>query len=327
MEAKSLADMLRRSCRTYADKDAMLCPDGKGFRRITYRELEEQVRLYAGALKSLGLQRGDKLAIQSENMPEWAICDWACQTVGVVVVPIYPTLPPDQTQYIVTNSEAKLVVTSTAEQAAKSQDLQGVRVILLRGSEDSLDALAKARAGELVQGVWEREIDLAKAEDVATIIYTSGTTGAPKGAMLQHRAFTFICEQALQSLPIGHADTFLSFLPMSHVYERVAGQALPISCGATVAYAKSLMTLANDMVAAKPTIMLCVPRFLEATMDKITDAARKNPPVRRKLFDWALSQGAKKAKGGFAPLAGVLDKLVGSKIREKTGGRMRFFVS
>ncbi|MFY9234459.1 MAG: AMP-dependent synthetase/ligase, partial [Fimbriimonadaceae bacterium] len=149
----------------------------------------------------------------------------------------------------------------------------------------------------------------------------------PKGAMLQHRAFTSLMESITSSLPIVESDTFLSFLPMSHVYERVAGQILPISCGATIAYARSIATLANDMVAARPTIMLCVPRFLEATMDRIVEGVGKQSPMKQKLFKWALAQGTARAKGGFAPFAGLLDKLVGAKIRERTGGRIKFFVS
>lgn len=303
----------------------MLYPD-HGFKPISYSKLYEVVHSYAGAISSLGLKKGDKLAIQSESCKEWAFVDWACQTLGIVVVPIYPTLPADQTQYIVRDCGTSIVISSTPEQAGKVADVEGVRSVLLKG-EESIDQMVNEGVGAMPLADWEAGIDAIQPSDVATIIYTSGTTGLPKGAMLSHEAFCFICESALESLPINHDDTFLSFLPMSHVYERVAGQALPISAGATIAYAKSLMTLANDMLTVKPTVMLCVPRFLEATRDRILDAVKKDTPLKQKLFTWALNEGAKKNEGRFAPFAGILDRLVGAKIRARTGGRIRFFVS
>lgn len=325
MEAKNLGDMLRRSCRTYAGKPAMLVPTGSEFKPITYAELWDCTLSCAAALQNLGLKRGDRVALQSENCAEWSVLDWACRVLGIVLVPIYPTLPTDQTQYIVKDSGASLVVSSTPEQAAKVAGL-GIKTILLKEGSESLTKLAES-LGALDEGVANAEIDQTQLGDLTTIIYTSGTTGPPKGAMLDHRAIAFICEQAKFSVPFNSEDLFLSFLPMSHVFERVAGQALPISCGATVAYSKSLLTLGSDMLAVKPTVLLCVPRFLEATMDKILDGVKKQPPLRQKLFHWALGQGKAKLHGGFAPFAGLLDKLVGAKIREKTGGRIRYMVS
>ena len=298
-----------------------------GFKPISYSRLFEIVHSYAGVIRSFGLNKGDKIAIQSESCKEWAFVDWASQTLGIVVVPIYPTLPTDQTQYIVSDSGASIVIASSQDQAAKVAGMPGVKSIPLKGSDDSVDAMAVKNVGEIPMDVWEASIDGVNLDDIATIIYTSGTTGPPKGAMLPHRAICFVCESALETLPINDQDTFLSFLPMSHVYERVAGQALPISAGGTIAYAKSLMTLANDMLTVKPTVMLCVPRFLEATRDRILDAVKKDTPLKQKLFQMALDQGAKKVDGQFAPLAWLLDILVGQKIRARTGGRIRFFVS
>lgn len=325
MEAKSLGDLLRRSCQRWGDKSAMQYPTKDGYQSISYSELARRVRCYAGALQRLGLKRGDHICIQSENGLEWAFTDWACQCLGITLVPIYPTLPADQSQYIVKDSEAKLVLSSTPEQAEKMEG-SGVKTLLLKDAAGCMAELA-TEEGAISEGEWNAEIDKAAPEDLATIIYTSGTTGPPKGAMLANRAFTFICEQAILSLPVSDADTFLSFLPMSHVYERVAGQALPISLGATIAYAKSLMTLANDIQKVKPTIMLCVPRFLEATKDKITDTAHKEGGLKAKLFDLAVKEGGKRANGKFSLLAPLLNGIVGSKIRAKMGGRMRFFVS
>jgi len=302
----------------------MLAPEKSGFREIRYGELFDIVRGYAGALRQLGAVRGDSVCLVSENCPEWAFVDWACQCLGVVLVPIYPTLPADQTEYIVRDAEAKLFIGSTEEQTAKVRCMEGVHAVLLKG-EGSIDGLSGNN--QLSVEEIDKEIDATNPEDLATIIYTSGTTGRPKGAMMPHRAFVHVCETAKGHIPLNENDTFLSFLPMSHVYERIAGQCLPISLGATIAYAKSLASLAGDMLKVHPTILLCVPRFLEAFREKALDGVSKMPPLRQKLFHLAMAQGVKKAKGQFAPLAGILDKLVMGKLRERVGGKMRYFVS
>jgi len=294
------------------------------FQSITYRELVSRVRSFCWALKQLGLARGDRLVVLSENCPEWAWTDWAALSLGIEVVPIYPTLPSDQASYIAQNCEAKVAVAGDSSQEEKLKGVSGLRTIQLKGP-GSLTELAAN--GQLSEEEWSREIDATDPEDIATIIYTSGTTGLPKGAMIPHRAGLHVAISAGEIVHLDEHDLFLSFLPMSHVYERVAGQWLPIIIGGGVAYAKSLMTLASDMAAAKPTIMLCVPRFLESFREKALEGAEKLTGLPRKLFFWNLSQGTKKARGQFAPFAGILDKVVGSKLRERVGGRLRFFVS
>jgi len=316
--------MLRRTVRREPQKVAMLNPGKDGFAEITYAQLFDRVTRYAEVLKELGLRRGDKVCMLSENCAEWAFADWACQCTGIVLVPIYPTLPADQVDYIVRDSEAKFVLAGAPEQMTKVECIDGVGSILLKG-ESSLDSRA---AGATPQVTWlEAEIDATKSGDLCTIIYTSGTTGQPKGAMMPHGAFIHVCEVAQKQIPLSGADTFLTFLPMSHVYERVAGQCLPICLGATIAYSKSLASLAGDMLKVKPTVMLCVPRFLESFRDRVIDGVSKAPPLRQKLFAMAMAQGVKKGQGKFAPFAGLLDKIVMSKLRERLGGRMRLFVS
>lgn len=318
--------MLRRTANRLPEKVAMLVP-GKGeFTEIKYRELLDTIRGYAGVVRSLGIERGDHVVILSENCVEWALVDWACHTLGVVVVPIYPTLPADQAAYIVQDAQAKLVVAGSPEQQAKVACLSGVANILLKGEGSLAEKVASGKF-PLDAKTWNQEIDKTNVEDLSTIIYTSGTTGLPKGAMLPHRAFIHVCECAQRQLPLNEGDTFLTFLPMSHVYEQVAGQCLPICLGATIAYAKNLSSLAGDFLKVRPTVLLCVPRFLEAFRDKVTDTISKAPPLRQKLFALAMAQSLKKTRGEFAPLAGILDKIVMAKVRERLGGRMRFFVS
>jgi long-chain acyl-CoA synthetase len=325
-QAKNLPDLLRRSAYQWTGRPAMLIRPGHNFEPFSYTQLYETARKYSGGLRSLGLAKGDRVAILSENCPEWAFADWGAQCLGVTVIPIFPTLPADQVEYIVRDSEAKVVVAGDHTQAAKTKDITGVKSVLLKG-DGSIQTLVEDPSNALDQATWERAFEEIDPEDVATIIYTSGTTGPPKGAMLSHRGYTFLCDSALKTLPIDENDSFLSFLPMSHVYERFGGQVLPLSCGACIAYAKSLASLASDMIAVKPTVMLCVPRFLEATKEKIVDSMRKEPPGKQKLFNLALQQGVRHAQGKFAPLYPLTNKVVGSKIREKLGGRIRFLVS
>jgi long-chain acyl-CoA synthetase len=322
--ATTLGNIFRSSCKTYAGKTAIMVPAAEGYQDVTFTELERRVKGYAAALRNLGLVQGDRVALQCENCLEWAVTDWACQCLGLVLVPIYPTLPRDQSQYIVRDCGAKLAIAGSADHTAKLEGAAS-KLIQLKGDPESLDELARDQ--EFPESDWNDAINRVQPEDLATIIYTSGTTGNPKGVMLPHRAPTWLLGQITKSLPVDHNDVFFSFLPLSHVFERFAGHFLPIYLGATIGYAKSLASLANDIQLVKPTITLCVPRFLEAMMDRILDGVSKAPPLRQKLFHAALAQGKAKYQGKPALMAGVLDKVVGTKVRERMGGRLRFFVS
>jgi long-chain acyl-CoA synthetase len=315
MRSQSLGHLLRTQADRYGDKAAMIAPGGV---TTTYSGLLRHAAGYAGALKSMGISRGSKVAIFADNCPQWAFVDWACNCIGAITVPIYSTLPADQVQYILKDSGAELVACGSVELEGKVGATRAVQF-------PELDSLSEPHG--LSREELDREIDQTQRDDLFTIIYTSGTTGIPKGAMLSHRASLHVIETAVVDIPLYETDTFLSFLPMSHVYERIAGQHLPIRMGATIAYAKSLASLAGDLQRIRPTIMLCVPRFLESFRDRVVDAVEKGSPIRKRIFYAALSQGVRRAQGKFAPLAGILDKIAMSKIRERAGGRLRFFVS
>lgn len=300
----------------------MIVPGGQD---LTYKALFDKVGCVAAALSELGIAKGDRIAILSENCPEWALADWAGQSLGVVVVPIYPTLPKDQALYIARDCGAKLVLGGDAKQMAKLEGETGFQSLLLKGDGDSL--MGRSESAKFDEKKWNESIDAVTPEDVATIIYTSGTTGVPKGAILTHGSCLWTPKAVLDSIEIRHYDTFFSFLPMSHVYERIDGQFLPILLGATVGYARSLASLGNDLLAVQPSVILCVPRFLESMRDRVLESVRKSPPIRQKLFHAALDQGTKKFLGKPAPFFPILDKLVGAKIRARMGGKVRLFVS
>jgi long-chain acyl-CoA synthetase len=325
-QTRSLAHLLRQSCSTHGDKPAYLVPSKDGFTAISYNELYQKVFAFAKGLQAAGVKSGDRVAIISETCAEWAITDWACQTLGAVVVPIYPTLPPKPAQYILQDSDSSLVVAQTPALAEKAGADYAAKTLLLKPAEGFKTVTEKAEESNLGQETWEGGFG-DDPSAMATIIYTSGTTGNPKGVMLSHANFINLAQGIGETLPVGKDDVFLSFLPLSHVFERFAGHVFPISIGATVGYAGSLKTLANDMQEVKPTVMLCVPRFLEATRGRIMGAVESQGGLKKKLFDLTLKQAASKRQGGMAPLLPVLDSLVGKKIRERTGGRLRFFVS
>lgn len=319
--AQSLGHMLQLSCEHWGAKASHTVPKKGVFREVSFTELWEIVGRYAVVLKELGLKKGDRINIFSENCFEWALADWAAQTLGVVPVPIYPSLPPDQAKYIVQDSGAKVALCGVEELVRRLDGLDGVPVLLL---SEIAERAEMAVPDEAVRRADLSAIDL---DDLATIIYTSGTTGNPKGVMLTHRNFVFAVQNIRKSIPLTDTDIFFSFLPMSHVYERTDGHILPTCIGATVGYTQSLSTMAGDLLKVRPTVMCAVPRFLESFRGKILDGVAKAPAARQKLFHLGLQQGTKRFKGEFAPLFPLTDKLVGEKVRARLGGRFRFFVS
>lgn len=311
--------MLQRAARVHSDKPFHMRRVEGVFRSFTYAQVFDEIFAAAQRLHGLGVRRGHHVAILAETSPEWSIADWACQTLGAVTVPIYPTLPADQVQHIFSDSKSNLALVQDAKQAAKlPEEYTATLDDALYGPEPK-DALTRDE--------WEEDISETKRSDIATIIYTSGTTSVPKGVMLRHGSFIALISGVVQRLPVDHTDRFLSFLPLSHVFARFADHALVAGVGATVAFSGGIASLARDMADAKPTIMICVPRFLEATKSRIVDTMRKKGGMTLAMFNLALSQGEAKRRGKFAPLAGLMDSLVASKIREKTGGRIRYFAA
>ena len=340
----TLASTLRDAVRRHGSRPAFATV-GKEARSLTYNEAWTRILRVCGALRERGLVKGDRVAVIAENAVEVALLDWAGYLSGLVMVPIYPTLPADGTRHIVQDCGAKLVVVDSEKQASK--------LLPLGGEGPPRDALWRAPGGEgggdteprdptptppqgkgpavvlldtLDAEPYEPE-DEIDPEDPCCIIYTSGTTGVPKGAVMPHRAFLCVAAAAAREIAITPDDVFLSFLPMSHVYERVAGQILPVHAGASIVYSKGLAHLRTEMQDARPTVVLCIPRFLESLRQGILDKVAKDTPLKQRLFALMLAQGAKRAKGGFAPLAGILDVLVAKKVREAAGGRLRYFVS
>jgi long-chain acyl-CoA synthetase len=326
----------------------------KVFEDITYAELARRVETMASGLAALGIEKGDRVALLSENRPEWTITDLAVLAQGGVVVPIYPTLPAGQIAYIVKNSGSKALVVSDSKQLKKAlearKDIATLKLLIAMEpgpvsddagvqTFDSILALGtdKPLGAEAYRARWQA----VQPDDVASIVYTSGTTGDPKGAQLTHRNFAFDVDAALehfrrQGEEVTADDTFLSFLPMCHVFERTTGYYLVLRAGATVGYSEGVRTLVDDMQQVKPTLMVCVPRVYEAFQERILDTVSKAPENKQKIFHQAIAAGQdyadrRRNTGHAGPVAHlkrlVFDKLVYSKLRDRFGGRLRFLVS
>lgn len=327
-DAGTLASTLRDTVRRHGGRPAFATV-GKDARSLTYDEAWAQILRVCGALRAKGLVEGDRVAVVAENAIEVAILDWAGYLSGLVMVPIYPTLTADGTRYIVTDSGARLVVVDSEKQAAKLLPPGGGQ----GGGSETADPTpiqgegpAIVQLADLDAEPFEPDAEVGP-EDPCCIIYTSGTTGVPKGAVMPHRAFVHVAAEVEKAIELGRQDVFLSFLPMSHVYERVAGQVLPVRLGASVVYSRGLAFLQNEMKEARPTVMMCIPRFLESLRQRILDRVAKDEPIKRRLFSLMLTQGTRRAYGKLAPFAGLLDAVVAKKVREGFGGRLRYLVS
>ncbi|HMG96519.1 MAG TPA: long-chain fatty acid--CoA ligase [Gemmatimonadaceae bacterium] len=328
--------------------DALQVKVAGAYKPISHAEVADRVRHAARGLASLGVRRGDRVAILSENRPEWAIADFACLTAGLTDVPIYPTLPADQIAYILKDSGAVAIFVSTRIQAEKVREirsqLQALKTVI--GFDDipglvnmSMAELEKRGAeGETNQSIatYKEDALTVKPDDLATIIYTSGTTGEPKGVMLSHDNIYSNVEASRKAIPFEGRDVGLSFLPLSHIFERMAGHYMMFATGTSIAYAESIDTVAANMGEVRPTLVLSVPRLYEKMYARILETALTGGFLKKKIFFWARGVAerwaneklAGKEPGGLlAWQYAIAQKLVFSKLKTRTGGRLRYFVS
>jgi long-chain acyl-CoA synthetase len=315
---------------------------------MTHAELEKRVRHLGLALKRLGVRRGDRVAILSENRPEWAIADYAALCIGATDVPCYPTLPAPQIRYILNDSGAVAIFVSSQVQLAKLLEIRGECPALkhiIACDKDAVGAGVMPLADLYASGAaadaagegksFRQEALTAKPDDVATIIYTSGTTGDPKGVMLVHNNIYSNCVATAQVIPMTPEDSTLSFLPLSHIFERMAGHYGTFFQGATINYAESIDTLVANLGEVRPTVVMSVPRVYEKIYARALENALASP-VRKRVFFWAKRVGeayaqlvlaGQRPSGGLALQYAIASKLVFSKLQARVGGRLRFFVS
>ena len=359
----NLVALIARSAELNADREAMRwklpkqkraeeAPDSDDAGRWasrTYREMWDWVTNLSLGLKDLGIRDGDSVCIIARTRPEWTIADLASLALGAVTCPIYPQSEPGQAAFVINNVKAKAIFVENAQQANK---IAGIRaecptlehVITLEptgkfpeGTLTLEDVIARAEVEASHRIAWRDGIGSIDRDHLATVIHTSGTTGNPKGAMLSHGNVLYNFEAASQVVDFYPTDVFLSFLPLSHVYGRIVDEVIALGRGAAVVYAEALIErLPANMVEVKPTVMGSVPRLYERVYARVQAAVEAGSPMRQRIFHWAAGLGAQKYANHLAGRPDspwlaiqlrIADKLVFGKIRDRTGGRVRYFVS
>lgn len=344
----SLIEMFRHRAEAQPSAPALWFKANGAYRFVTWTEFHEKVRQIALSLHLLDIRKGDRVGILSENRPEWAYADLGILSLGAVTVPIYPTTSERECQYILEHSEVSVLFASSADQLRKTQPFlgnKGFKQIICFDLKKSRppDILTLAQCLEMGRRAHFNDCNLydqlarqVAREDLATIIYTSGTTGPPKGVMLTHGNFLANCEAASEALPLGEGEKSLSFLPLSHVFERMAGYYFMIQQGASIAYAENMQTVPEDLLLVRPTIAASVPRLYEKMYARILETVEVSPPARRAIFFWALKVGRKTSehRQRRMPLPfwlgiqfGLARLLVFNKLKRRLGGRIRFFIS
>jgi long-chain acyl-CoA synthetase len=328
--------------------DAMQVRVGDQYQPISHRTLLERVRNVAYGLKTLGIQPGDRVAILSENRPEWAIADFACLTSGVTDVPLYPSLPTEQVGYPLRDSGSVAIFVSTEAQAKKVAavrgDLPALKTVI------AFDAVAPGLADMSIadlerQGAagdsptrsseFRARALQVRPNDVATIIYTSGTTGEPKGVMLSHDNIYSNVAATRNALVMRGDDVSLSFLPLSHILQRM-GDYWFLATGTGIAYVDSFDLVPLAMSQIRPTIAISVPRLYEKMYARVLENALSGGALKKRIFFWARGVAdrwadeklaGREPKGLLALQYAVAQRLVFSKLKARTGGRLRYFVS
>jgi long-chain acyl-CoA synthetase len=353
MPKETLIDIFWRRVKESPDRAAIMHKVNGTFTPINWRDHGRITQLAANGLLHFGLKPSDKVAIISQTRPAWTWADIAALSCGAVTVPIYPTLSPGEAQYLVNHSDAKILFAETDWQAQKILDAEELPsmlklVVVFEGQPApskgeinciTWDELISLGEKYLLshQGQLEETIAAVVPANLASIIYTSGTTGVPKGVMLLHSNFYTVCKSMTELVGFTEDDLALSFLPLSHVYERVGGQFLSIYQGLVIAYAESIEAVPKNMMEVQPTVLNGVPRFYEKAYQRIQMQIKDMAKPQQILIRWAFSLGKRAAKLGSNDSAlmkqfyrgelRVADKLVFSKIRKRFGGRLRIMVS
>lgn len=329
-QASCLSDLLFHSPTSWLQRPTLRrrLDDGSwtGLNRIT---VQQRVLRLAGWLESQGIEPGDRVGVLGHNSVEWFISDFAILRLGAVTVPAYFTDPTESVEYVFNDAGCKMILVEPGEQQEKLNGLD-IKAIPFSGVGESVDSISRDEK-------WDSgpRVETPGRDTLATLIYTSGTTGNPKGVMLSHGNLLSDVAAGLGGVAIFPEDLFLSFLPVSHAFERTVGHFLVVACGAEIAYAEDVTTLMRDMPEVKPTAMISVPRLYEKIYAGV-NAKMEALAVKKMLFDRAQSLGMERFElrqkgsdlaGMKAFIWGILDHLVNAKLREKMGGNLRLFVS
>ncbi|MEN0659637.1 long-chain fatty acid--CoA ligase [Caldifermentibacillus hisashii] len=355
MKPENLVEMLDRTIDKYPNKTAFIWKEDGIYQKMTYRTFWQKIIHVASGLHHLGIQEQDKVAIISNSNPMWGITDFALASLNAVSVPIYPTLPTHQVRYILENADVRAVVVENEIQRKKIIDsrLETIDYIITMYPNDDYRSTDKEISFAQLEEIgkknslndWEERWRNIDRDQLVTIIHTSGTSGKPNGVMLTHGNFLANIE-AVQFwlIEITPDDLALSYLPLSHVFERMAGHYTLLSVGATIAYAESIDTLPENLKEIQPTVMTSVPRFFEKVYARVMEEIEQGSAIKKKVFNWAVNVGIERYElylkarvdelilGDTMPksLKGkwkIADRLVFQKVKKQLGGNLRGLVS
>ncbi len=340
--AKTLDGLFQERVRRSAARVAYRSFDEPaGWTDYTWADIEKKVAHWQAGFELEGLQPGDRVAIMLRNSVDWVLFDQAAMGLDLVTVPLYTSDRPENVAYILQDSGARLLLLEDAAQWESCAEVctpldMLKRVLCVRPlAQPSTDPRLKSVVDWLPKAAGAvRHVNRDGAK-LTSIIYTSGTTGKPKGVMLSHRNMLENAAGALECFAVTTEDLFLSFLPLSHTLERTAGYYLTMMAGASVAYARSIPQLGEDLVAIRPTLMISVPRIYERVYGSIKAKLAEGPALRRKLFEFAVEVGwarfeHQQGRGAWKPaflLWPLLNRLVAAKVMARLGGRLRAAVS
>lgn len=339
--AETLARVLEREALRFVDRAFLTDKRQHAWRDHSWRDVANQAMRLRTGLTHLGVEPGDRIVILSENSPEWVIVDQAVLGLGAVVVPLYTTSGAEEMRHVITDSGARLIAVNGNPLIEKVQalgPLSGVEGILAMHPE------AEAQDGANLEVITVKQVSNfeptraieGSRDDLATLIYTSGTTGPSKGVMLTHGNILANCESNLEALNLRDTDIVLSILPVAHAFERTGGYYTVMAAGGTIAYAEGLGQIAENLLEIEPTVLLTVPRMLEAIYSRIMRTVESSSRFKRKLFRAAVKTGARAAeyrhRGVAAPVIlaarmALYRRLVFAKIQEIFGSRLRYLIS
>ncbi len=348
---KTIGEMIFNRVGTYSDFPVLRFKKDGSWHDISWTEFGERIENFANGLLSLGIKPGEKVAILSENRPEWAISDIGIISIQGVVVPIYHTNRAKQIEYVIDHSESRILIVSQQnmlnEVLQVRENLGNLEQIFLMDWEEGENADKGVRPfGELLKlgaeyksehpEELQKLIDSSNEDDIVSYVYTSGTTGNPKGVMLSHKNFLANVKDATQVVDLYPHEVALSFLPLSHVLERMAGYYLILYKGGIIAYAEGVNEVAKNLPEVKPDVMVSVPRLYEKIYAGVLNNMNQGSNLKKKLFYWSVEVGKewfytnqdnKTPSLSLKMKHGIADKLVFSKLKALTGGKMRFFIS
>lgn len=345
--ANTLSDLFYERVKRSANKVAYTYYDDtdESWHDLTWQDVSKKVELWHAAFRHEGLVKGDRVAIMMRNCPDWVIFDQAAFSLGLVVVPVYTNDRTENIRYILENANVKIffiedpsrckALLTNADSTDKFEFKDLVRIVTHQETETFNNPLLIQVNSWIPSYAETIERVNIEPDDLATIVYTSGTTGRPKGVMLSHNNIFINAHSASIVEHFDTDDIFLSFLPLSHMFERTAGYYMPMIIGAKVAYARSIEKLGEDLISISPTVLVTVPRIFERVYNKIQVQLAKKSPIARGLFSLAVKVGwyrflVQQKRESWHPrllLWPILKKLVAGKILAKLGGNLQLAVS